>query len=250
MASSNRITVSIITVCFNSEKFIKQTIESVVNQRYRDIEYIIVDGNSTDGTRQIIEEYISKYPKLIRLISEYDNGMYEAMNKGIESCNGELVGIINSDDWYEEDAVLQVVESYKSFRQHIHHGFQRTFRKNIEKNVIRTNTSQLTKCMIEHPTCFVPKVIYEKYGTYNTHYKYAADYELMLRMKRSTVEFIALNCVIANFREGGASHTLNATFEVYDIWCAFGIISIPAKFAYKVAYLIKYNVLSLLASKD
>ena len=102
----NNVKVSIITVSFNSVKTIEQTIKSVINQTYKSIEYIIIDGASTDGTQQVIEKYkdrISFY------VSEKDDGLYYAMNKGIEHASGDIVGIINSDDWYVEDAVENMV---------------------------------------------------------------------------------------------------------------------------------------------
>jgi len=99
------ILVSIITPCLNSKKTIRKTIESVINQTYKNIEYIIVDGESTDGTIEIINEYREKYKDCIKFISEKDNGIYDAMNKGIKLCSGSLIGIINSDDYYETNAV-------------------------------------------------------------------------------------------------------------------------------------------------
>ena len=97
--------ISIITPCLNSAKTIRQTIESVLNQTYQDIEYIIVDGASTDGTLEIIQEYEDQFQGRMQYVSEPDNGIYDAMNKGIRMSHGNVIGIINSDDFYEEDAV-------------------------------------------------------------------------------------------------------------------------------------------------
>ena len=101
--------VSIITVCFNSERTIEQTIKSVLNQTYKEIEYIIVDGQSTDGTLDIINKYSSQIAKIV---SEPDEGLYHAMNKGISMATGDIVGIINSDDWYEPYTVEEVVKCF------------------------------------------------------------------------------------------------------------------------------------------
>lgn len=106
------IKISIITVCFNSEKTIKDTIESVLNQTYPNIEYIIIDGNSVDKTIDIIKSYESSFEQKgisIHWISETDNGIYSAMNKGFALSNGELIGILNSDDWYSREAVSKIV---------------------------------------------------------------------------------------------------------------------------------------------
>jgi len=105
--------VSIITVVLNGRKTIEQTILSVRNQSYANIEYIIIDGGSTDGTINIIEKYSEGVDFWI---SESDNGLYDAMNKGIGYANGELIGLLNSDDYYESDAVSRVIEAYKSNR--------------------------------------------------------------------------------------------------------------------------------------
>ena len=108
MKKMKKIKFSIITPCYNSEKTIKRTIESVVNQSYKNIEYILIDGGSKDKTVEIIQEYQSKYPKLIKYISEKDSGIYDAMNKGIKLATGDIVGIVNSDDYYELDALKNI----------------------------------------------------------------------------------------------------------------------------------------------
>ena len=100
---------SIITVSYNSSKTIEKTINSVLSQTYKDVEYIIVDGASSDGTVEIIKEYEPLFEGRMKWISEPDNGIYFAMNKGIQMAKGELIGIINSDDWYENDAVEKIV---------------------------------------------------------------------------------------------------------------------------------------------
>ena len=105
------IKVSVITVCLNSEKTIRRTIESVLSQTYNNIEYIIVDGLSTDSTVDIVNEYISTGDSII-FSSEKDSGIYEAMNKGIAKSTGDIISIINSDDWLEKDAIYKVVNEY------------------------------------------------------------------------------------------------------------------------------------------
>jgi glycosyltransferase involved in cell wall biosynthesis len=216
--------ISIITVCYNSEQYIEQTIQSVIKQTYPDIEYILIDGASNDGTLQIIQDYAAKYTN-IRFISETDSGIYNAMNKGIALATGELIGIINSDDWYEHDAIAVVIEAYHKHGLAVYHGIQRRYINEMEVELLRTNSSQLNKRMIEHSTCFVPKEVYEQYGCFNEVYRYVGDYELMLRLKENKVPFIALDNILSNFREGGASRTSDAIWENYRLWRRLGMMT-------------------------
>ncbi|RRB04074.1 glycosyltransferase family 2 protein [Larkinella rosea] len=217
--------VSIITVCFNSQKHIEQTIQSVVNQTYASIEYILVDGKSTDQTVTIIERYAQRFPDKIRFISESDTGIYNAMNKGVRLATGELIGIINSDDWYETDAVERVVQAYQQAGPAVFHGIQRTFLDEQEAFLIQTHASQLPKGNIEHPTCFVPASFYQTYGLFSEQYRYVSDYELMLRFARNQVPFIPLNAILSNFRQGGASHRPEAVWENLHLWHEKGILT-------------------------
>ena len=124
------IKVSIITVCYNSEKTIRRTIESVLNQTYDNIEYIIVDGASTDQTMDIVKEYEPKFSGRMRWISEPDEGIYFAMNKGIDMAAGELIGLLNSDDTYESNAVKSIRDALVSEPYQILYGFARVYTKN------------------------------------------------------------------------------------------------------------------------
>ncbi|AQR96993.1 glycosyltransferase family 2 protein [Clostridium saccharoperbutylacetonicum] len=199
--------VSIITICLNSEKYIEQTIQSVLTQTYKDIEYIIIDGMSTDSTLDIIEKYKPLFKERLKVISEKDSGIYNAMNKGIKYSTGEVIGIINSDDWYEEDAVENVVEMYDSKDESIIYG---TMVNRINNEISRigiANYKELHNCMIGHPTVFVPRSIYDKFGFFDENFRIAADYELMLKFYSNKVNFKFVNKVIANFREGGISTT-------------------------------------------
>ena len=130
--------VSIITVVFNGIRTIEQTIKSVLNQSYKNIEYIIIDGGSTDGTLDIIRKY-ENY--LSYIISEPDHGIYDAMNKGIQKSTGDIVGIINSDDWYEVNTVSQVVERFESFAVDLVYGDINFIGKNGE--IIRSENYSL-----------------------------------------------------------------------------------------------------------
>jgi len=212
--------VSIITVCYNSDKTIKNTIESVLNQDYDNIEYIVVDGASKDKTVEIVkscnEKFKDRFGREITLISEPDNGIYDAMNKGIFKASGELIGIINSDDSYEMNAVSRAVASLdestldeKSNLYVIYGGINRysTDGKLISKEWY--SHEFLDERMIAHPATFVSKALYEKLGAYDTKYPSAADYEFMLRIKDNpSVKFIPIYEMLANFTMGGKCNSL------------------------------------------
>ena len=121
------ILVSIITVCYNSEKTIYQTMDSVLKQTYSNIEYIIIDGASTDGTLAIIKEFGQRFGARMRYVSEPDHGIYDAMNKGISMAGGDIIGIINSDDYYEPDAVEKVIGAYSRGDCAVFYGEMRTW---------------------------------------------------------------------------------------------------------------------------
>jgi len=202
----DNILVSIITVCYNSEKTIEGTIQSVLNQTYSNIEYIIVDGASQDATLDIVREYEAAFAGRMKLISEPDHGIYDAMNKGIKCARGELVGIINSDDYYEKDAVEKMVSHMSRDKLQILYGVTRALRDGVEDSISIYSHHFLQYRTISHPSCFVTKKVYDTYGGYDTKYSYVADYDFMLRMKKElSVEFLPVYEMIANYRVGGAS---------------------------------------------
>lgn len=204
-----KVKVSIITPCLNSRKTIRQTIESVRNQTYKNIEYIIVDGGSTDGTVDIIREYVPLFEGRLRYISEKDDGIYSAFNKGIRMSKGALIGIINSDDYYEPDTVADVTSALTDDRYQVIYGYCRLINKNHIVGFMKYNHEELTNHMIPHPTCFATRSIYQDFGMFLTTLKVSADYELMFRLYYSKkVTFIQLKTVLANFRIGGASTNL------------------------------------------
>ena len=143
--------VSIITVCYNSAATIRRTIESVLHQTYTDIEYIIVDGMSNDGTLEIINEFQDIFENRIKLISEPDRGIYDAMNKGIRIATGALIGILNSDDFYESAAVEHMVYSMTEEKYQILYGFMRTVKNGDEYTIGRSSHKFLREGMIGHP---------------------------------------------------------------------------------------------------
>ncbi len=198
--------VTIITVCLNSKKTIRDTIESVLGQTYKNIEYLIVDGGSTDGTLDIIREYEPRFGGRMRYISEKDKGIYDAMNKGLRMSRGSVIGIINSDDYYEKEAVERVMSYRWSGDPQVVYGYLRMFSRSGAARVWIESHENLPQRMIPHPACFVSRAAYEKYGLFLEWFRIAADYELMLRFYRAGVPFIMEPYVLTNFRMGGASH--------------------------------------------
>lgn len=198
--------VTIITVCYNCEKTIRDTLESVLHQTYSNIEYLIVDGSSTDRTLDIVKEYIPLFQGRMHYISEKDKGIYNAMNKGIRMASGQLIGIINGDDFYELDAVETAVKNMNSAQCQVIYGYLQIIRGNAKKQIAKENHKNLKNEMIPHPSCFITRRTYQKYGLFLEWFKVAADYELMLRLyNKKDVVFTQIKKVQANFRLGGAS---------------------------------------------
>lgn len=176
--------ISIITVCYNSSNTIEKTILSVANQTYHDIEYIIVDGSSSDGTLEILK----KYNNLVTIwISEPDKGLYDAMNKGIIMATGDLVGILNSDDTFKSNTVLEELAQFHSSNI-IDASIGDIIQHNDKNEIIRLYSSKNWKpeklsigFMPPHPSIFFKRDLFDKYGLYNLSFKIGADYELITR---------------------------------------------------------------------
>jgi len=212
----NKPLVSVITVCYNSKKYIKNTIESVLMQTYKNLEYIIIDGESTDGTIDIIKKFETRFNGRMKLISEKDKGIYDAMNKGIKLAEGKIIGIINSDDWYEPYTIGKVMEKFsKTFAEVVYGDI---YIIDIITNSRRLSIGKIYKGIknaeikINHPTIFIKKSVYKKYGVFNTKLDINADKDLVLRFLRKGVIFEKINLVLANFRLGGASSKHNLKF--------------------------------------
>lgn len=199
--------VSIITVVFNGEKYLEQTIKSIANQSYQNIEYIIIDGGSTDKTLDIIRRHEAT---IDRWISQSDRGLYDAMNKGIALATGEIIGILNSDDLYLENAVLEVVREYQKIQQPcVIYGDMYKFADedravSLHRGNLSDRAFETASIIINHPTCFVHRSLYE-IGTFNLEYEVGADRELMMRFHSQNVPFVKLDRTIAKFRLGGTT---------------------------------------------
>ncbi len=199
--------VSIITVCFNSREYIRQTIESVLNQSYKNIEYIIIDGGSTDGTVAIVKEYEKLFNGRLKWVSEKDNGIYDAMNKGIALATGDIIGVLNSDDWYENSAIEEVVK-YAVDDQIIYGNSMLISDTEKILSVPHKNCLNytLTKGMpFCHQAAFIPKSLYDQIGKYDTEFNIVADYDFIYRCIENNIKFIYIDSILVNFRLGGIS---------------------------------------------
>lgn len=200
--------ISLITVCFDSEKTIEDTLKSVLNQNYENYEYIIVDGLSKDNTINIIKKYENKFNGKLKYISEYDNGLYDAMNKGINLVTGDVIGILNSDDVLYDENVFKLID--KSFDQNVDGIYSNLVLMNDDFTIITRNfkSKKMTKKKgfhPPHPTLYLKKNIYNKYGKYNTKYKIAADLDFMYRIINNNVNLKYIDSCFVKMRTGGAS---------------------------------------------
>jgi len=218
--------VSIITVTYNSEKTLTDTIESLYNQTYDNIEYILIDGKSKDTTVDIIKSYESKFNDKgieYKWVSEKDNGIYDAINKGIRLATGDIVGILNSDDYYYDNNVVKdISEAFKDKRLDCIYGNLKYIDPESNKVTRIWKSKQFQPGLFQkswtpaHPTFYCKKELYDKYGVYRTDFKIAADVELMYRF---LVKHIANSKYIDRYfvlmRQGGvSSNGINSTIII------------------------------------
>ena len=188
----------------------------MLNQTYNNIEYIIVDGKSNDRTVDIIKSYQQKFKEKgisYTWISEPDKGIYDAMNKGISMVNGNIIGIINSDDWYSNDAISEVVKSFKTKIFTIVSGERRKVKFNKKPYGVHYNKKEIKKYIhkvmpINHAATFIHKTVYEEIGIFDTNYKLSADYDLIYRAFNAGVNFLFVDKIIVNMRNSGATGQL------------------------------------------
>lgn len=231
--------VSIITVVYNGVKTLEKTIQSVLNQTFQNIEYIIVDGNSKDGTIDIIR----KYEKQISYwISEPDNGIYDAMNKGIKLAHGQYIVMLNSGDTYDSIAIEKAAEEMKKnkFSVDVYYGMMRIMSENNKILWIYGYTHNfLSSTMIAHPTCLVKKQVYEQFQ-YDENYKSAADYDFFLRLNKNGFSFNFLEIIFGNYLLGGMSDSYLGYKETLKIKYKYGLISWKSFFFHKILGYLKW----------
>lgn len=216
--NNNYPLISIITVCFNSAETLRQTMESVLHQTYPNIEYILVDGDSTDNTLDIIKQYASKFIAsgiIYRYISEQDHGLYDAMNKGIVMATGEWVGILNSDDYYAANDALEVLQAQilrvddamVVYSDLVYISLDDTKVVRYWKSGQYSRRSFYFGWMPPHPTLFVKKIVYSQVGLFKLTLKSAADYEMILRiLLKHRIKAIYLEKITIKMRIGGVSN--------------------------------------------
>lgn len=206
--------ISVITVTYNSANTLRDTFESMLAQTYDDIEYIVVDGGSTDGTMELVKAYAPKFSGRMKWISEKDKGIYDAMNKGIRMAMGDVVGILNSDDFFSANDVIETI-AYTMQEKNI---------DAIYADIHYVNEGKLDKCVRyyssryfrpwamhlgfipAHPSFYARKQVFEKYGYYNLDYKISSDFDMLLRLlyiHRIKTQYI--NKDFVTMRQGGAS---------------------------------------------
>lgn len=204
---------SVVTVVWNNFSTIERTISSVLSQSFTNFEYIIIDGKSDDGTLGVIKKY--QNDSRLKLISEKDSGIYDAMNKGIKLSSGTFIHLLNSDDYYSSNKILETYHNYivkKKLKQSIIYAKMNLFKENKFLKVMDPYKSYLKKNMrMNHPTWFVSKQIYNKIGNYDTNYKIAADYDFALRCLKSNCDFHQINYPTINFALGGISDISKTT---------------------------------------
>lgn len=245
--------ISIITATYNSASTVADTFESVLKQTYKDIDYFVIDGGSSDRTLDIIKEYQPKFGGRMHYISEKDRGIYDAMNKGISRCTGDVVGILNSDDYFTSDDVLQNVAQTFSSNETIDavYGDIHFINDNNPDKIVRYYSSKMFRpfwlrfgFMPAHPSFYVKRKIYQEYGDYSLDYKIAADYDMMVRLfykHKIHAKYIKKDFV--TMRTGGMStknvrNRLLITKEDVKACRAYGMytnqLMISVKYLYKI----------------
>ena len=236
--------VSIVTPTYNSAKTIVDTILSVNKQDYANIEHIIIDGGSKDNTLELIRNTPNRVKKII---SEPDKGIYDAMNKGVALATGDIVGILNSDDFYNSnDVIAKVVKTFQEGEYEGVYGDLEYVNARNTNRVVRYWESKAYKEGLfkkgwhpAHPTFFVKKEVYDKYGNFNLKYKIGADYEIMLRfIEKNRIKVAYIPETLVKMRVGGASNQsikniIKANIECYNAWKDNGLSILPFVFILK-----------------
>ena len=206
--------ISIITATFNSAKTLKDTIQSVLRQTNKDFEYLIIDGGSTDETIDIVKSYESEFSGRLKWVSEKDQGIYDAMNKGIKMASGDVVGILNSDDYFTSDDILQTVDNaFKSHEIDAIYGDIHFIRDGNPQKCVRYYSSRMFRpfwlrfgFMPAHPSFYCKREVYERAGGYRLDYAIGSDYDMMVRLfKQYKIVSCYINKDFVTMRTGGAS---------------------------------------------
>jgi len=244
--------VSIITVCYNRKQTIAKSIESVLKQDHPNIEYIIIDGNSTDGTKEIIESYSDNVSKFV---SEPDKGMYDAINKGLALASGDIIGLMHSDDQFYDNLVVSKIVSIFNASKVIDGVYgDGVYITNDDKDKIIRNRiggcfsiSKIKRGWLPlHPTVYLRRSIIEKHGHYNLGFKIASDTEFLLRyLFKYQVNVTYVNSYIVKMRIGGLSTSRSKAIQVlkedYQIYKFHGLPGFKTVLLKKMSALVQYS---------
>lgn len=211
---------SVITITYNSSSTVERTLKSILSQTYKNYEYIIVDGASTDGTLEIIKKYEPLFDGRIKCISEKDNGIYNAMNKGLLRSTGTIIGIVNSDDWLEPNALQTVFSMSKGVEDSLNTlycGSVFFHYANGEKQLFKSNRKRFYQGIPHHsygfgayhPAIFVGKNVYSSVGLFDENFKIEADTDFIYRCYVNKKHFEFTDEVLSNMSDGGASNVVH-----------------------------------------
>jgi len=240
---------SLVTVCLNSESTIRNTIDSIKNQTFQDFEYIVVDGGSTDNTLNIVNSYKPYFGERLKVLSEKDRGLYDAMNKGINLSSGKFIGILNSDDIFYNSSVLKKIERFHTVNK---------IDSSVGNIVVQSNGSikriYISKkwspknlkygSMPPHPSIFLKRTLFKKYGLYSLDYRIAADYELLVRFYlKHRISFKYSGITTTKMSAGGLSNTGLKSYKIISneilkafrdnqIQCSY--LAIKLRFVWKI----------------
>jgi len=202
--------ISIITITYNSAKTLQRALESVLSQNYPDIEHVLVDGASTDGTRELIEAYAAKHPN-VRWISEPDEGIYNAINKGIRMASGDVIGFLHSDDvLYSADSIGQIAAAMTASQADVIYGDLQYCKG--DKVVRRWKSNDFHPSALKfgwmppHPTVYVRREVYEQVGPYDEWFRISADYDMILRIFTAGYKTHYIPEVLVKMNTGGTSN--------------------------------------------
>jgi glycosyltransferase involved in cell wall biosynthesis len=210
----NKPLISIITVVFNAKDYLEETILSVIKQSYDNVEYIIIDGGSSDGSFDIIKKYDDR---IDYWVSEKDDGIYDAMNKGISLSCGDIIGIVNADDYYAKDTLSNVKKEFEQDIDVLYSDFN--FLDNDKFLTKRANHNLLNITMsVFHPSVFIKKKIYKNYGYFDSSLKISADYKLLYYLYQRKLKFKKVDYLLTVMRVGGVSTksmlAIDETFKI------------------------------------
>jgi len=240
--------ITIITPTFNSEKFISENLSSVLSQQYKDLEHIFIDNKSTDKTKKILQEYKKKCNYKVKIISEKDKGIYFALNKGLKNAKGDVVTILNSDDYFSNKKVIKNILKYfkKQKIDFIYGNIKILSRFNLKKKVRIWKSQQILENQyykVPHPSFFFRRSFQLKNQIkFDTNYKISSDLDFIIKCFKKKKRYLYLNKFLVHQRSGGISQKLDgvilSNYEVYRIL-------LKHKFSFKLLYIIKKLIFKL-----